>query len=187
MSEDTLIYNSSEWKSLSFSTVEYPKGKIYWLLLQTHHQSLLDFVWFADDAFGKFLALLALSPLWVGSVFMGLILRCRDLHTVSTFKYWLVRQTLHLQSRCACTLCITIASIHRVPFLMTLSDCIFHRHATQRRLKHDTEVHDTRAQTGGSNKLLRWIRYAIVAQPVHVLFLGIHNTLSAQEVITTTT
>lgn len=48
---------------------------------------------YADDAFGKFMAILALAPLWIGSAFTGLILRCRDLHTVSLFKY---RQLINL-------------------------------------------------------------------------------------------
>lgn len=38
---------------------------------------------FADDVVGKILAILALTPLYVGAALSGLVLRCRDLHTVS--------------------------------------------------------------------------------------------------------
>ena len=31
------------------------------------------------------MAILALTPLWIGSAFTGIILRCRDLHTVSKY------------------------------------------------------------------------------------------------------
>lgn len=39
---------------------------------------------FSDDLFGKILAIFSMVPLWIISIFTGLILRCRDLHTVST-------------------------------------------------------------------------------------------------------
>lgn len=37
MSEDSLVYNSSDWKTLTFTYVEYPKGKLERLSSQTHH------------------------------------------------------------------------------------------------------------------------------------------------------
>jgi len=74
MSEENLIYNSSDWKTLSFTYVEYPR----------------------DDAFGKFMAILALAPLWVGSAFTGLILRCRDLHTIAFFIGVLLNEGLNM-------------------------------------------------------------------------------------------
>jgi len=74
MSEDSLVYNSSDWKTLSFTYVEYPKG----------------------DVFGKFLGILSLAPLWIGSAFTGLILRCRDLHTIAFFIGTLLNEVLNM-------------------------------------------------------------------------------------------
>ncbi|CAG9809213.1 unnamed protein product [Chironomus riparius] len=62
MTED-YVYNSSEWKALSMSFVEYPKG----------------------DIFGKLMALLALAPLYIVAALSALALRCRDLHTIFYF------------------------------------------------------------------------------------------------------
>ena len=42
-----------------------------------------NYFYFPDDNVGKILAVLALTPLYVGAALSGLVLRCRDLHTVS--------------------------------------------------------------------------------------------------------
>lgn len=77
-------YNSSDWKTLSFTYVEYPRGETISVYIKTHHQQIHEQIFdSSDDVFGKVMAILALAPLWIGSVFTGLIMRCRDLHTVS--------------------------------------------------------------------------------------------------------
>jgi len=42
------------------------------------------------------MAILALAPLWIGSVFTGLILRCRDLHTIAFFIGTLLNEALNM-------------------------------------------------------------------------------------------
>ncbi|KAG5674014.1 hypothetical protein PVAND_004007 [Polypedilum vanderplanki] len=68
------VYNESEWKSLSLTLVEYPR----------------------NDVFGKFMAILALAPLYIIATFSTISLRCRDLHTIFYFIGILLNEALNM-------------------------------------------------------------------------------------------
>lgn len=63
LKQNTVNYDSSEWKPITFTLVEYPKG----------------------DLFGHLLAWISLTPMGIGAGFMALILFRRDLHTITFF------------------------------------------------------------------------------------------------------
>ncbi|XP_031640068.1 dolichyldiphosphatase 1-like [Contarinia nasturtii] len=71
---NNLIYNSFDWKPITFTHVEYPKG----------------------DLFGQLLAWISLAPMGIGAGFVTLILFRRDLHTIAFFIGTLVNEVSNI-------------------------------------------------------------------------------------------
>jgi hypothetical protein len=73
------------------------------------------------------MAILALAPLWIGNALTGVIIRCRDLHSVCALKYLPFEPQL---------------TLHNNATRWHVSDLFLHRHSTQREPQHDTQVSD---------------------------------------------
>lgn len=86
---DVFLNGDIEWRPLSLTLVEYPKGKLTQNNILLHNKllyfNILQTI-ILGDWIGKCLALISLAPFGIGAGFVSLILFRRDLHTVSYFR-----------------------------------------------------------------------------------------------------